>query len=122
MKLILFTVLSNDKLYGSEEEFIEIIEKYATNICQELLIVLKALGDTKETKKQYNLALELFWRVIRKSELKTRPMMSLATNLWLLSQKLQDSNNKTSVSTYVIDGEIYVRLASARYFVRLVPG
>lgn len=91
-------MLSNDKLYGSEEEFIEIIEKYATNICQELLVVLKALGDAKETKKQYNLALELFWRVIRRGDLSKRPMTSLAGNLWMLSQKLQDSNNKTAVS------------------------
>ncbi|KAM3963392.1 VPS35 endosomal protein-sorting factor-like [Aphomia sociella] len=88
------SVLSNDVLYGSESEFIEVIEKYATNICQELLIVLKMLGDNKETKKQYNLALELFWRVIRRGDLVQTPMSSLAANLWLLSQKLQDSNNK----------------------------
>ncbi|CAB3224558.1 unnamed protein product [Arctia plantaginis] len=88
------SVLSNDKLYGSDTEFIAVLEKYATNICQELLVVLKALGDNKETKKQYNLALELFWRVVRRGDLKARPMMSLAGNLWMLSQKIQDSNNK----------------------------
>ncbi|XP_075969595.1 VPS35 endosomal protein-sorting factor-like isoform X2 [Anticarsia gemmatalis] len=88
------SVLSNDKLYGSDSEFIDVLEKYSTNICQELLIVLKALGDNKETKKQYNLALELFWRVVRRGDLKERPMLSLAANLWMLSQKIQDSNNK----------------------------
>ncbi|XP_052757569.1 VPS35 endosomal protein-sorting factor-like isoform X2 [Galleria mellonella] len=88
------SVLSNDVLYGSETEFVEIIENYATNICQELLVVLKMLGDVKETKKQYNLALELFWRVIRRGDLLQGPMLSLAANLWMLSQKLQDSNNK----------------------------
>ncbi|XP_068629579.1 VPS35 endosomal protein-sorting factor-like isoform X2 [Battus philenor] len=88
------TVLSNDELYGSEEEFIECIENHATNICQELLVVLKCLGDNKETKKQYNLALELFWRVIRRGDLREASMSNLAVNLWLLSQKLHDSNNK----------------------------
>ncbi|XP_023947599.2 VPS35 endosomal protein-sorting factor-like isoform X2 [Bicyclus anynana] len=87
-------VLSNDELYGSEEEFIETIESHATNICQELLVVLKSLGDAKETKKQYNLALELFWRIVRRGKLKDSSMTSLATNLWALAQKIQDSNNK----------------------------
>ncbi|XP_026745643.1 UPF0505 protein C16orf62 isoform X2 [Trichoplusia ni] len=88
------SVLSNDKLYGGDSEFIDVLEKYNTNICQELLVVLKALGDNKETKKQYNLALELFWRVVRRGDLQQRPMMSLAANLWMLAQKVQDSNNK----------------------------
>ncbi|XP_050345675.1 VPS35 endosomal protein-sorting factor-like isoform X1 [Nymphalis io] len=87
-------VISNDELYGSEEEFIDVLENHATNICQELLVVLKALGDAKETNKQYNLALELFWRIIRRGDLKEGSMTSLAINLWVLSQKLQESNNK----------------------------
>lgn len=84
-------------MYGAEEEFIEVIENHATNICQELLVVLKALGDEKETKKQYNLALELFWRIIRRGDLREGSMASLAANLWVLSQKLQDSNDKFAV-------------------------
>ncbi|RVE48169.1 hypothetical protein evm_007229 [Chilo suppressalis] len=91
-------VLSNDKLYGSEDEFIQVLDKHATNICQELLLVLKLLGDAKETKKQYNLALELFWRVVRRGDLSKPPMLSLAANLWILSQNLQDSNNKIAKS------------------------
>lgn len=97
----LFLVLSNDKLYGGDSEFIDVLEKYATNICQELLVVLKALGDNKEMKKQYNLALELFWRVVRRGDLLQRPMMSLAANLWMLAQKVQDSNNKLAVSIII---------------------
>ncbi|CAH2086468.1 unnamed protein product [Euphydryas editha] len=99
-------VLSNDELYGSEEEFIEVLENHATNICQEILVVLKALGDVKETKKQYNLALELFWRIIKRSDLKESSMTSLAVNLWVLSQKMQDSNNnfaKTMLSALESD-------------------
>lgn len=92
------TVLSNDELYGSEEEFIDVLENHATNICQELLVVLKALGDVKETKKQYNLALELFWRIIKRSDLKESSMATLAVNLWGLSQKNQDSSNNFAVS------------------------
>jgi hypothetical protein len=91
-------VLSNDKLYGGDEEYIDVLNKHATNICQELLVVLKLLGDAKENKKQYSLALELFWRVVRLGDLKKAPMMSLAVNLWMLSQKIQDSNNKLPVS------------------------
>lgn len=85
-------MISNDELYGSEEEFVECIEKYATHICQEILVVLKMLGDNKETKKQYNLALELFWRVVRRGEVSDPAMSSLAANLWMLAHKLQDCN------------------------------
>lgn len=92
------SVLSNDQLYGCDPEFISALDKHATNICQELLVVLKMLGDNRETKKQYNLSLELFWRVVRRGELKERPMLSLAANLWMLSQKTQDSNNKLGKS------------------------
>lgn len=90
----LVSVISNDKLYGGDSEFIGVLKKYSTNICQELLIVLKALGDNKETKKQYSLLMELFWRVVRRGDLRERAMSSLAANLWMLSQKIQDSNNK----------------------------
>ncbi|KAL4710688.1 hypothetical protein ACJJTC_004333 [Scirpophaga incertulas] len=85
-------VISNDKLYGSEEEFIKALDKHATNICQVLLAVLKLLGDNKEIKKQYTLALELFWRVVRRGEINKPSMMSLAVNLWILSKKLQHHN------------------------------
>lgn len=102
----MFTVLSNDELYGCDSEFIDVLNRYATNVCQELLVVLKMLGDNKETKKQYHLSLELFWRVVRRGELTERPMMSLAANLWMLSQKTQDSNNKLAVS--VVPWKLYV--------------
>lgn len=103
-------MISNDELYGSEEEFIDCIEKYATHVCQEILVVLKLLGDNKETKKQYNLALEVFWRVIRRGDLSDPSMSSLAANLWMLSQKLQDNNNKFAVSLLNV---IFTRLSAA---------
>ncbi|XP_059054311.1 VPS35 endosomal protein-sorting factor-like isoform X2 [Achroia grisella] len=111
-------VLSNDVLYGSESEFVSVIENYATNICQELLVVLKMLGDVKETKKQYNLALELFWRVIRRGDLHQGPMLSLGANLWMLSQKLQDSNNKLA-RTMLLSLENDNRPASKRLLQKL---
>lgn len=92
------SVLSNDKLYGCDEEFVSVLDGYATDICQELLVVLKALGDNKETKKQYNLTLELFWRVIRRADLEQHSMLTLAANLWMLSKKIQDPNNKLAKS------------------------
>ncbi|CAK1552041.1 unnamed protein product [Leptosia nina] len=92
------SVISNDELYGAEEEFIKCLEIYATNICQEVLVVLKFLSDAKEAKKQYNLALELFWRIVRRGDLEQPSMSSLASNLWMLSQKLQDSNTKFAKS------------------------
>ncbi|XP_063531127.1 VPS35 endosomal protein-sorting factor-like isoform X2 [Cydia strobilella] len=91
-------VLSNDKLYGSEAEYIDSIETYSTNICQELVVVLKALGDAKETRKQHDLALEVFWRVVRRGDLDNSSMANLAANLWMLSQKLQDTNQRLSKS------------------------
>lgn len=94
---IFFLVMSNDELYGCDREFIDVLEKHATNICQELLVVLKALGDAKENKKQCNLALDLFWRIIRRGDVSDGSMASLAMNLWSLSKKHQDSNNKYAV-------------------------
>ncbi|CAH0720836.1 unnamed protein product, partial [Brenthis ino] len=114
-------VLSNDELYGAEEEFVEVIENHATNICQELLVVLKALGDAKETKKQYNLALELFWRIIRRGDLREGSMASLAANLWVLSQKLQDSIDKYA-KTMLISLENDKNPASQRLFEKLKGG
>ncbi|XP_034840471.1 VPS35 endosomal protein-sorting factor-like isoform X2 [Maniola hyperantus] len=96
-------VLSNDELYGTEEEFVEAIENHATNICQELLVVLKSLGDAKETKKQYNLALELFWRIVRRGKLQEGPMTNLAANLWVLAHKIQDSNNRFAALLSVLE-------------------
>ncbi|CAG9585457.1 unnamed protein product [Danaus chrysippus] len=94
-------VMSNDELYGCDREFIDVLEKHATNICQELLVVLKALGDAKENKKQCNLALDLFWRIIRRGDVSDGSMASLAMNLWSLSKKHQDSNNKYAKSLLI---------------------
>lgn len=105
----LIAVLSNDKLYGCDEEFVSVLDGYATDICQELLVVLKALGDNKETKKQYNLTLELFWRVIRRADLEQHSMLTLAANLWMLSKKIQDPNNKLAVSFAFFIHEHYNR-------------
>ncbi|CAG9114315.1 unnamed protein product [Plutella xylostella] len=92
------SVLSNDVLYGSDEEFIQILEKYSTNICQELLLVLKALAEANETRRQASLSLELFWRVARRADLEKAPMFALATNLWMLYHKLKDPNTKLAKS------------------------
>ncbi|XP_048479463.1 VPS35 endosomal protein-sorting factor-like isoform X2 [Plutella xylostella] len=92
------SVLSNDVLYGSDEEFIQILEKYSTNICQELLLVLKALAEANETRRQASLSLELFWRVARRADLEKASMFALATNLWMLYHKLKDPNTKLAKS------------------------
>ncbi|XP_022114343.2 VPS35 endosomal protein-sorting factor-like isoform X1 [Pieris rapae] len=96
------SVISNDELYGAQEEFVKCLENYATNVCQELLVVLKALSDAKETKKQYSLSLELFWRIIKRGDLQQSSMSGLASNLWILSQKLQDSNAKYAKSILAV--------------------
>lgn len=86
------SVLSNDMLYGSEYDFTHAIDTYATTVCEELLIVLKTLGDVKHNQKQSTVTLELFWRVIKCGDLHTSSMASLAAKLWALSQKLKTTN------------------------------
>lgn len=88
-------------LYGLDIEFTSAIDKYATNTCEELLLVLKLLGDTKQSQKQYNLTLELFWRVIKRGDLQMSSMANLAAKLLLLSQKLQTHNKNLEVSSII---------------------
>lgn len=53
-------------------------------------MVLKALADANETKKQSSLSLELFWRVAMRADLEREQMFSLAVNLWMLHHKIRD--------------------------------
>lgn len=84
-------------LYGSDEEFTNAVDNYATSVCEELLLVLKTMGEEKQQQKQFNLTLELFWRVVTRADLHTSSMASLTAKLWALSHKLQPSNSKLRV-------------------------
>lgn len=110
----LVTVLSNDKLYGADEEFLNVLDEHATNIVRELLVVLKALGEAKEAKRQYNLCIEVLWRVIARGDLEAQSMFTLATNLWVLAEKLRDTqSSKLSVSIinyYLIMAKILLKI------------
>lgn len=94
------SVISNDMLYGSDVEFCQAINNYATTICEDLLVVLKNLGETKQQYKQCYVTLELLWRVVKRSDIQIPSMASLATKLWMLSQKLPTNNTKLRVSRF----------------------
>jgi hypothetical protein len=78
-------VVSNDQLYGADPKFINEINEIATGIMEELLIMMKALGDN--VKLQCTIAIELFERVAIKADLRDDKILQLALNLWNLTVK-----------------------------------
>ncbi|XP_014211909.1 UPF0505 protein C16orf62 homolog isoform X3 [Copidosoma floridanum] len=95
---------SNDKLYGSDEKFVNEVNKMCSKVLEELLSHLKLLGQTEQFEKQAGLALELFVHVIIRADL-TKPSMShIAVNLWNLSQKHGALDQKVKIKTleYVV--------------------
>lgn len=78
---------SNDALYGADPKFIAEINKMCNIIVDEVLADLKHLGQTDQLRKQSQLAMELFIRIVTRSDITNPAMVHLATNLWQLSQR-----------------------------------
>ncbi|XP_041977669.1 VPS35 endosomal protein-sorting factor-like isoform X2 [Aricia agestis] len=123
------SVLSNDQLYGCEEEFVSCLSGHAGAACRELLTTLATLGAGGggasgvggDSRRQSALALELFWRVTRRAALADPPTAQLAANLWALATKHQDHNHKLALSmlsALKTSGDV----ASEKLYARLKDG
>lgn len=93
---------SNDELYGSDPKFIGEIDAICSEVVDEILIIMKALGDNQQISIQANLSVELFVRIITGADINHEKMFGLTMNLWNLAAKNQKYlNSKLLVSFYV---------------------
>ncbi|XP_055387781.1 VPS35 endosomal protein sorting factor-like [Condylostylus longicornis] len=88
-------VVSNDELYGSDPKFIAEVNILCSQIVDQILVQLKSMGDANQLRQQANLALELFSRVLRYSDLMRDKTFMLAINLWNLALKYEQADSKT---------------------------
>ncbi|XP_055679192.1 VPS35 endosomal protein sorting factor-like [Lutzomyia longipalpis] len=77
-------IVSNDELYGSDGKFIAEVDVLCSKVADQILINLKALADKGQLRIQSNLALELFVRIVRSTDLTRDKQYTLAVNLWNL--------------------------------------
>lgn len=80
-------VISNDRLYGSDPKFIREVEGTCNQIVEALLEQLQGLGEQGQMKLQATFALELFTRIVFKSDLTEEKQFTLAVNLWGLAMR-----------------------------------
>ncbi|XP_029646027.1 VPS35 endosomal protein sorting factor-like [Octopus sinensis] len=94
---------SNDKLYGSDPIFIEEVRTICDSLITEILGHLKTLASQEAFKRQSYLALELFNTIVTHGQLTEANMLTLAVNLWGLSQKhgCMDKKQITQAQHYV---------------------
>lgn len=76
-------------------------------VVDEILLELKILGQKNYLRKQTQFALELFTRIMLKGDLSHQPMVTLANNLWQLSQKNGQSDPKLTVSHLISNKFLY---------------
>lgn len=93
-------VVSNDQLYGADPKFINEINEIATEIVEDLLLLMKSFSD--RVKLQSSIALELFQRVSTKADLCDDKIFQLALNLWNLTLK----------NRHVMEPKAHVKLLS----------
>lgn len=81
---------SNDELYGSDPKFIGEIDAICSEVVDEILLIMKVLGDNEQISVQANLSVELFVRIITGADINQDPkMFGLTLNLWNLAAKNQ---------------------------------
>ncbi|XP_065898372.1 VPS35 endosomal protein-sorting factor-like [Dysidea avara] len=91
---------SNDSLYGSDKKFIAEISKIADTIINLLLEHLKQLSTTEEDlKNQSKIAFGMFSRLISHADITEGNTLSLAMNLWTLSNKHGHVSSKLKANT-----------------------
>ncbi|KAJ8974474.1 hypothetical protein NQ317_016128 [Molorchus minor] len=89
-------VESNDSLYGSDPKFISEINNMCSIIIGEILVLLQELGSSR---RQSQIAMELFVRVAIRGDLSCSSVPQLALNLWNLSLKNKNVDIKYMVRT-----------------------
>uniref|UniRef100_A0A0C9RKT3 CP062_0 protein n=1 Tax=Fopius arisanus TaxID=64838 RepID=A0A0C9RKT3_9HYME len=90
---------SNDKLYGSDEKFINEVNKICTKVLEEIIDHLKHLGGTEISEKQGNFAMEVFARIVMRADLRHPAVANLAVSLWKMSLKQGGGEPKVRMRT-----------------------
>lgn len=80
-------IISNDRLYGCDPKFIGQVEETCNQLCRQFLEQLQLLGEMGQVRLQASLSLELFQRIVCKSDLREESQAVLAVNLWNLAMK-----------------------------------
>lgn len=102
-------LVSNDELYGSDQKFINEIEILSAHFVDEILVILKQLGNN-QIKHQILIALELFQRVAINSDLSHNKMFVLGVNLWNLVIK---NRNFVDKSLLVRENQFFILFTSS---------
>ncbi|XP_071796501.1 VPS35 endosomal protein-sorting factor-like [Asterias amurensis] len=113
---------SNDVLYGSDKKFLTEVSTVCGTLITSILEHCKALGQSQAgQKRQSQLALDFFNRILIHGDLSQAEISSLALNLWNLAQKHGHTDTKQMVRTleYVkgkgsqAGGKVYKELATS---------
>ena len=80
-------LISNDELYGGDPKFIAEINEQSSEICDQILAILKQLQDTNSQRQLAQLALDFFLKVASNTDLACDKLYILALNLWNLALK-----------------------------------
>ncbi|XP_014223082.1 UPF0505 protein C16orf62 homolog [Trichogramma pretiosum] len=90
---------SNDKLYGSDEKFINEINKISSKVLEELLNHLGYLSASDQTDKHSILAHDIFVCIILRADLTKPWLLDLAINLWDSTKLLGNCDSKIKFKT-----------------------
>lgn len=101
--LQLADVISNDRLYGSDPKFIREVEGTCNQIVEAILEQLQVLGEMGHLKWQATFALELFQRIVFKSDLSEEKQFTLAVNLWNLTMKNRAALGDSQLPQRIVD-------------------
>lgn len=80
-------VISNDRLYGHDSKFIRGLEELCNQIVENILEQLQLLAEIGQLRCQSTFALELFQRIVAKSDQRVDKQLILSANLWNLAMK-----------------------------------
>lgn len=84
-------------MYGSDQKFVNEVNKISSKIVEEILVHLKHLGSADQGEKQEALALELFNCFMIRADLRDPQLAHMTVNLWNLSQRHGFIDSKVKV-------------------------
>ncbi|XP_076626675.1 VPS35 endosomal protein-sorting factor-like isoform X2 [Colletes latitarsis] len=90
---------SNDKLYGSDPEFIYGMNKICSKVVEEVMWHIQYLDSPLKFEEQAALALEFFNCFIIRAELRDPSLAQVAVDLWNLSQQRGFIDSKVKMKT-----------------------
>ncbi|KAK0076450.1 hypothetical protein PV326_010778 [Microctonus aethiopoides] len=88
---------SNDKLYGGDDKFIREVNKISTKILEEILDYLKYLNATSQYDQQSYFSIELFGRLIIRSNVRQLFLANMVVSLWNSSHRLDCTDPKMRI-------------------------